>query len=175
MPVPLSVSSSLGEEGGEGSRLVPTIPLHKASPREPWTREASLLTVKTARRTACPHGLPAAVLEAASPGLQEELGRQPGSVLLPPELGWHLEGTFLLLGLHQVLPLSSHTGARASPTPARAGLWKGHGGDTGADRFTSARCGVWYLPSEHLALAAVRNMTLRLMELRHSCSSCRHH
>lgn len=43
--------------------------------------------------------------------------------------------------------------------------WKGHRGDTGADHFTSACCGVWYLPSEHLALAAVRNMTLWTTEL----------
>lgn len=73
--------------------------------------------------------------------------------------GQDLEGTPLPLGLDRVLPLSSHTGiTNSSWSPPDT--WKGHRGDTGADHFTSACCGVWYLPSEHLALATVRNTTL---------------
>jgi len=92
-------------------------------------------------------------------GCRRELGRQTAS--------------FLLGSLLRLPALGTGSGRDTSPARAgpsadivlphrRAGLtnsswslpgtWKGHQGDAGADHFTSACCGVWYLPSEHLAL-----------------------
>lgn len=135
MPVPLSVSSSLGEAGGEGYSLVPTNPFHKASPREPWTQEASLLTAKTARgeKDSLPswpsYGHTGMSVSMAARGRRD--GRWTPFCWAfccgCQHCGWDLEGTPLLLGLDQALPLSPHAGMQASLT--QAGLCRTHGKD----------------------------------------------